>query len=356
MGAKITVQPFGEWEGRSVNKYIITETAGIQVSVINYGATVTSIIVPDRNGSVDDVVLGFDTLDEYINAGSYYVGGICGRYANRIAGASFRINGSMYNLAGNNGIHCLHGGFKGFDKVYWSAAVLPGEEGVAFTYTSKDGEEGFPGTMITTVTYRVENHSLHITYSAVTDKATPVNLTSHCYFNLSGSKQADILDHELQINADNYLEVDTSLIPTGYYRKVEQTAMDFRIPRTAGEALQQLNGFDHCWILDKKNEELIKAAGLFHQKSGRMMTVYTTQPGIHFYSGHLLDGGLQHAKGDTAYGKYAGLCLEAQHFPDSPNHPEFPGTILYPGETYREQTIYSFSTDTHKFVKTKPFV
>lgn len=346
MDVKIDIHPFGEWGGRPVNKYTITEETGIQVSLINYGAAVNSIMVPDRTGAIADVVLGFDTLQGYIDTGDYYIGGICGRYANRIAGASFRINGSAYKLTGNSSGHCLHGGYKGFDKVYWDAAIVPDGNGVAFTYLSVDGEEGFPGNMTATVTYRVENSSLHILYSAVTDKATPVNLTSHCYFNLSGGKQADILDHELEILADSYLEVDTSLIPTGYFNGVAHTAMDFLLPRTAGDALKTINGFDHCWVLYKKNNELVKAAILTDEKSGRVMTVYTTQPGLHFYSGHMLNGGLEHAKGNTTYGKYAGLCLEAQHFPDSPNQSAFPNTILYPGETYREETIYSFNTDT----------
>jgi aldose 1-epimerase len=356
MGVKVTVQPFGEWNGLTVNKYTITEIAGIQVSVINYGATVTSIVVPDRNGAPADVVLGFNTLDEYVKAGNYYIGGICGRYANRIAGARFRINGSIYNLTGNDGGHCLHGGRHGFDKVFWEGRILPEEDGVEFSYHSKNGEEGFPGNLHVKVTYRVEQHALIITYTAVTDKPTPVNLTSHCYFNLSGINKSDILDHQVEINGSRYLEVDQSFIPTGSLQQVEDSPMDFRHYRKAGDVLEELNGIDHCWVLDKKDKALEIAASLVHEKSGRMMEVYTTQPGIHFYSGHFLNGNRGDSAANNSFGKYAGLCLEAQHFPDSPNHPTFPPTILLPGERYSEQTIYSFSTDTHKFVKTKPIV
>lgn len=356
MRVKVTVQPFGEWNGKTVNKYIITAIAGIQVSVINYGATVTSIIVPDRSGAPADVVLGFDSLDEYIKAGNYYIGGICGRFANRIAGARFRINGSEYTLTGNDGGHCLHGGNHGFDKVFWEGNILPDGDGVEFTYYSKDGEEGFPGNLSVTVTYRVEQHSLVITYSGITDKPTPVNLTSHCYFNLSGIEESDILDHQVEIDSSRYLQVDPSFIPTGSYQQVEQSLMDFRQFRKAGDVLEKLNGIDHCWVLENNAGAMKKAAELIHEKSGRTMQVFTTQPGIHFYSGHFLNGNTNGNGKHTAFGKYAGLCLEAQHFPDSPNHPSFPPTILLPGERYSEQTIYSFSTDTHKFVKTKPIV
>jgi aldose 1-epimerase len=331
MGAQLSIHPFGEWEGRLINRYTVTETAGIQVSIINYGATVTSMIVPDRNGAPADVVLGFDTMEGYLNAGEYYIGGICGH---------------MYQLTGNNEGHCLHGGKKGFDKVFWEAEPLPGNDGVKFTYRSKDGEEGFPGNMTAMVTYRVEKKSLYISYAAFTDKATPVNLTSHCYFNLSGGAQKDILDHQLEINAVQYLETDNSLIPTGNIRDVMNTTMDFTRLRKTGDAMADLDGFDQCWVLNGEGRGLVKAARLLHRASGRLMTVYTTQPGIHFYSGQWLNGGIQPGKPGPGFGKYAGLCLEAQHYPDSPNQSSFPNTILYPGETYSEETIYSFKTDT----------
>lgn len=342
MAVKTTVQPFGEIDGRTVNKYTITQVAGIQVSVMNYGATVTSIIVPDKTGSPADVVLGFDTLEGYIRSGEHYFGGICGRYANRIADGRFRINGSEYHLSKNGGISCLHGGFKGFDKKYWEAEILPEGNGVRFSYKSFDGEEGFPGNMNVSVTYMVANNELHMEYVATTDKASPVNITSHCYFNLSGGNEQNILDHELQLNADRVLEVDEKLIPTGNMNEVKNTAMDFTHLRKIGTSNGSSEGYDYSWVLQKTNGQLEKAVSLVHPASGRKMTVYTTQPAVHFYTGHFLDGKMVDTKKGREYGKYAGLCLEAQHFPDSPNHPGFPDTILKPGEVYTEKTIYSF--------------
>ena len=333
---------FGEYEGKTVNKYTITEVAGIQVSVINYGATITNIIVPDRSGSPADIVLGFDTLEGYLNATDSYVGCICGRYASRISNAVFNINGNKYQLPKNDGMNCLHGGYKGFDKVVWDATILPEGDGVLFTYNSEDGEEGFPGKLNASVSYRINNNSLHVEFSAKTNKATPVNLTSHSYFNLSGGKDDNILNHELQLFADRFVEIGNDLIPTGKLIDVKDSAMDFSAMHKIKETMNGLGGYDHCWVLNKKNGELNKAASLLHKESGRMMSVYTTQPGILFYSGNFLDGTLTGTKKGKTYSKYAGLCLETQHFPDSPNHKEFPETILKPGEEYREKTIYSF--------------
>lgn len=342
MAEETTVQPFGEYEGRQVNKYTITGAAGMEVSVINYGATITNIIVPDKNGLLADIILGFDTLCGYINAGDYYIGGVCGRYANRIANARFRINGNEYKLPGNDGISCLHGGFKGFDKVYWDAEILSDGSGVTFMYNSKDGEEGFPGNMKVAVSYRLVSKALHIEYTATTDKASPVNLTSHCYFNLSGDTEHDILSHELQINANQFLESDNEMIPTGEFLDVKNTAMDFTSERRTDEVIDKAEGYDHCWVLNKVNGELSEAASLTHHGTGRRMTVHTTEPGIHFYSGHLLDGHFTDTKKGKSYGRYSGLCLETQHYPDSPNKKNFPNTILQPGDTYRQQTIYQF--------------
>ncbi len=341
MAVKITVQPFGEWEGRTVNKYTITELAGIQVSLINYGAAVTSIIVPDKSGAPADVVLGFDTMEGYIRSGHFYFGGICGRYANRIGDATFRINGNEYHLSKNMGISCLHGGFQGFDKKYWEAEILPEENAVKFTYHSRDGEEGFPGNLDVAVTYAVIDHALHIEYTATTDKASPVNITNHCYFNLSGGNEKDILEHELQLDADKILEVDDKLIPTGKMSAVKDTPMDFTKLKKIGPGNGE-GGYDYSWVLRKSNGELTKAVTLIHPSSGRKMTVYTTQPAVHFYSGYFLDGNLTDTKKGIEYGQYAGLCLETQHFPDSPNHPDFPDTIVEPGEQYKEKTIFSF--------------
>jgi aldose 1-epimerase len=347
MAVKITVQAFGEYEGRTVNKYTITQVSGIQVSVMNYGATITSIVVPDKTGSPADVVLGFDTLEGYIRSGHFYIGGICGRYANRIADGKFRINGHEYQLSNNIGIGCLHGGYQGFDKKFWEAEILPEENGVAFTYSSKDGEEGFPGNLSAVVTYRVIDNALHIEYSATTDKASPVNLTSHSYFNLSGGNDENILNHKLKINASRIVEVGEGYVPTGKLKGIENSELDFTSPRKISNGNGEGNGFDYSWVVNpstslRTKDELTEAVSLMHEESGRRMTVYTTQPAIHFYSGHLLDGQMQDTKKGKEYGKYAGLCLEAQHFPDSPNHPEFPNTIVKPGELYREKTVYSF--------------
>ncbi|OSZ77052.1 hypothetical protein CAP36_11550 [Chitinophagaceae bacterium IBVUCB2] len=342
MSVKIAVQPFGEYEGKQVKKYTITGDKGMEISAINYGATITNIIVPDRNGLLGDIVLGFDTVSGYVNAGNYYIGGICGRYANRIANGRFRINGSEYKLPGNNGINCLHGGFKGFDKVYWDAEINSEGDGVTFMYNSIDGEEGFPGNMKVTVNYRLFGNALHIEYAATTDKASPVNLTSHCYFNLSGDVESDILSHELQINANHFLESNSEMIPTGEFLEVKNTSMDFTTLRRADAAIDKTKDYDHCWVLNKVNGDLEEVASLTDQKSGRRMKVLTTEPGIHFYSGHFLDGNFTDTKEGKLYGKYSGLCLEAQHYPDSPNKKHFPNTILQPGETYRQQTIYKF--------------
>ncbi|NOT52575.1 MAG: galactose mutarotase [Chitinophagaceae bacterium] len=345
MAAKTTVQSFGKLEGRTVNKFTITQGAGIQVSVINYGATVTSIIVPDKTGSPADVVLGFDTLEGYIRSGKHYFGAICGRYANRIANAAFGINGNEYHLSNNDGISCLHGGFKGFDKKYWDAEVLPEENGVRFSYRSLDDEEGFPGNVDISVTYIVAGNELHIKYAATTDKATPINITSHCYFNLSGGYENTILNHQLQLNAGNILEVDEKLIPTGNMKEVRNTTMDFTEVRKIGVSDDLSGEYDNSWVLKNSSGKLEKAVSLIHSETGIKMTVFTTQPSIHFYSGHFLDGNFMDTKKGKVYGKYAGLCLEAQHFPDSPNHPGFPNTILKPGEVYAEKTVYKFSNE-----------
>ena len=251
-------------------------------------------------------------------------------------------------------MNCLHGGFKGFDKVCWDAELLPEGDGVTFRYNSNDGEEGFPGTLNASVSYRVNNNSLIIEFSAKTNKATPVNLTNHSYFNLSGGKENDILNHELQLFADEFVETDEDLIPTGKLIAVKNSAMDFSSMHKIESAMNGLVRYDHCWVLSKNNGTLLKAASLLHRESGRLMTLYTTQPGVHFYSGNFLDGTLKGTKKGKEYPKYAGLCLETQHFPDSPNHKEFPDTILNPGEEYREKTIYGFENifDHSKKIKT----
>ncbi len=348
MSVNITEQPFGEFEGKKVNKYIIGRSSEIKVSVINYGATITSIIAPDKSGLPADVVLGFDTLDGYIKAGHFYFGGICGRFANRIAGGRFSINGNEYQLSKNNAAGCLHGGFKGFDKKYWQAEVLPEKNGVEFSYTSKDGEEGFPGNLTASVLYQVVDDELHITFKAVTDKATPVNLTSHSYFNLSGGNDRDILEHELLINGNKIAEVDEEYIPTGFFLEILHSPLDFTQLRKIDGGKIRTSGFDYSWALEQPEKLLTEAAMLVHRKSGRCMTVFTTQPAIHFYSGHYLDGKMTDTKNGAEYNKYAGLCLESQHFGDSPNRPEFPNTIINPGETYFEKTVLRFSCNSNE--------
>ncbi len=343
MAVTVTSQNFGELEGRIVKKYTIGEDGGIRVSMINYGAAITGILVPDRNGTMADVVLGFDTLEGYIYSGRFYFGGICGRYANRIADGRFRINGMEYQLSKNIGIGCLHGGFRGFDKKYWEAKILPGNDGVIFSYTSIDGEEGFPGNLDVKVTYRVTDNALHIGYWAVTDKASPVNLTNHSYFNLSGGADKDILSHELRINADRIVEVGEGYVPTGRLKSISGSPLDFKQSKKIGEGNGKATKFDFSWVVNKKIGELAESVSLRHINSGRCLTIFTTQPAVHFYSGHFLDGMMTDTKNGSHYGECAGLCLETQHFPDSPNHPEFPNTIIKPGETYSEKTVFLFS-------------
>ncbi|SDK42951.1 aldose 1-epimerase [Catalinimonas alkaloidigena] len=345
--ARISQEPFGQLpEGDSVTLYTLTNPSGVKVGIINYGAIVTSIVVPDRNGEMGDVVLGFDNLEGYLIPPPYF-GAVVGRYGNRIANGKFTLNGQTYTLAKNNGPNHLHGGNKGFDKVVWDAE--PFEEGddvgVRLSYTSPDGEEGYPGTLQVTVTYTLTpDNELEMHYDAETDKATPVNLTNHSYFNLSAGKSNDILGHELMINADRYTVVDATLIPTGEQRPVEGTPMDFTAPHAIGERIAQVEGgYDHNYVLNRTSGEgLQKAVRVVEPTSGRVMEVTTTQPGVQFYSGNFLDGTIT-GRGNASYIKHAGFCLETQHFPDSPNHPDFPSTVLNPGERYDETTVYRFS-------------
>lgn len=345
MAAKTTIEAFGEYEGRVVNKYTITSDSGLQVSVINYGATVTSIIVPGKTGVPADVVLGFDSLEGYINSGRFYFGGVCGRYANRIKHARFHINGDEYQVSANDGVNCLHGGSQGFDKKFWEGEILSSQDGVRFIYHSKDGEEGFPGNLDASVTYTVVDNALHIDYEASTDKACPVNLTSHVYFNLSGGNDDTILDHYIWINSNRVVEVGDGYLPTGNIIPVVNSPFDFTKYKRIGDADTDLQGFDYSWVLEKQDKELDMAVSLFHKPSGIMLTVYTTQPAVHFYNGRFLDGRMEQTKSGIRYDRYAGLCLETQHFPDSPNQPGFPDTIIRPGELYREKAIFSFSIE-----------
>ncbi|MBN2546728.1 MAG: galactose mutarotase [Spirochaetes bacterium] len=340
----ITKELFGK-SNDSLDVYLFTFTNNIiTVKLINYGGIITSILVPDKNGKIDDIVLGFKTLKEYQKRNSYF-GTIIGRYANRIAKGIFSINGIEYKLALNDGKNHLHGGNIGFDKVVWRAEEIKKnhEVGVRLSYISKDMEEGYPGNLDVSVDYILnKNNELLILYEAICDKLTIVNLTHHSYFNLAGEGKTDILDHKLMINADRFTEVDGASIPTGEIREVKDTPLDFTTAEKIGSRIKKLKGgYDHNYVLNK-DKDFSLAAKVFEPVSGRIMEVFTTEPGLQFYSSNYLDGSFK-GKSGKLYDKYFGFCLEAQHFPDSPNHPEFPATLLKPQEIYRQKTVYVFS-------------
>jgi aldose 1-epimerase len=345
MKAGITEKPFGTFEQKPVTEYTITNAHGMQVSVINYGGAVTRIITPDKDGKMGDVVTGFESLDGFTQKGVPYFGALIGRYGNRIANAKFTLDGKTYTLAPNNNGNTLHGGNKGFDKVYWDIAKS-GDSSLQLTYDSKDGEEGYPGNLKVQVVYTLTaDNALKIDYTANTDKATPINLTNHSYFNLSAGKDSTILNHELMLNADKFTPVNDALIPTGKIEPVKGGPMDFTSPKVIGKDIASVKGgYDHNWVLNRTGSGLEKVAELHDPASGRDMEVWTTEPGIQFYSGNFLDGTLTNTKGGQKYVKHGALCLETQHFPDSPNQPSFPSTILKPGETYKQTTLYKFST------------
>ena len=347
-GAEVTVEDFD-----SIQRYTLTNSQGMQLKVTNYGAVITELHVPDRAGNLADVVLGYHDVADYINAvDKPYFGAVVGRYGNRIARGKFTLDGAESTLALNNYPNSLHGGTIGFDKVVWDAAIV-GENRLRLTYRAKDGEEGYPGNLTAEVTYTLtDDNELVVDYHATTDKATPVNLTQHSYFNLKGEGAGTILDHELLINADRYTPVDATLIPTGELAPVEGTPFDFRTAKkigrdiaAGGEQLGYGNGYDHNWVLQrtKAADELELAARLSEPTTGRVMEVWTTEPGVQFYCGSFLKGQLQ-GKSGQPYVFRGGLCLETQHFPDSPNQPSFPNTILRPGESYDTQTVFKFST------------
>jgi aldose 1-epimerase len=347
-GMSISKTFFGKTGGgRNVDLYTLVNINKMTVKITNYGGIVTSITAADKNGTLDDVVLGFDTLEKYLQ-GHPYFGAIVGRYGNRIAGGRFVLEGVTYKLAANNGENHLHGGIKGFDKVVWKAEEIKkkNEVGVRLGYLSKDGEEGYPGNLSAKVTYTLTNdNELKIHYEAETDKPTPVNLTHHSYFNLEGAGSGDILGHVLTLHADRYTPVDRGLIPTGELKPVKDTPMDFTAPGAIGERIAKVTGgYDHNYVLnnwDPSQPLLRLAARVEGPTSGRVMEVWTTEPGVQFYSGNFLDGTITGKKGKT-YHKHYGFCLETQHFPDSPNKPGFPSTILHPGKKYIHTTIYKF--------------
>jgi len=332
-------------EGDSIKSYILTDGKGVEAKLINYGAILVSLKTPDREGNSDDITLGYETLEEYIQDKSYF-GATIGRYANRISKGKFKLNGVQYTLAINDGKNHLHGGLKGFHKVIWKPEKIEKADsiGIKFRYLSKDGEEGYPGNLLTTVTYILtEKSELKIYFEAETDKDTPVNLTHHSYFNLAGSAKRDILEHELTIVADQYTPVDERLIPTGEITPVKDTDMDFTNPMSIGARIQNVvGGYDHNYVLNKDKGKLSLSARVYEPESGRVMELYTTEPGIQFYSGNFLDGSTT-GKGEQTYHKHYAFCLEPQHFPDSPNQPHFPSTVLKPGEKYIHLTVFKFS-------------
>jgi aldose 1-epimerase len=347
----IKKEPFGiTRDGKPVELFTLTNPQGMEVRAMTYGGVIVSLRVPDRNGHLADVVLGYEKLDGYL-AQSPYFGAIVGRYGNRIANAKFTLDGRDYALAKNNGPNSLHGGIKGFDKVLWSAESFDKNDrvGLILKYTSVDGEEGYPGTLQVTVTYTLDDkNGLTLEYQATTDKPTPVNLTNHSYFNLAG--EGDILSHELLLNADNFTPVDVTLIPTGEISAVQGTPLDFTHPVPIGRRIDQKDkqlafggGYDHNFVINRQGEGLVLAARVYEPITGRVMEVYTTEPGVQFYSGNGLDGSITGKRG-RVYRAHFGLCLETQHYPDSPNKAAFPSTILRPGETYHSTTAYRFST------------
>ncbi len=334
-------------EGTPVELYTLTNSKGMTAKIMTYGAIVTELIVPDRAGKPGDVILGFDNLTQYLGKHPYF-GAIVGRVGNRIARGRFKLNGVEYTLATNDGPNHLHGGLKGFDRAVWKAMPMTTTEGPALelTYRSKDGEEGYPGNLTSTVVYTVtDKDELKIEYRATTDKATPVNLTNHMYFNLAGPGSGDVLGHEVTILADRYTPVDDLLIPTGDLAPVKGTPMDFTRPATIGARIAQVKGgYDHNYVLNSGGSKMpVLAVRVREPKSGRVMEVLTTQPGVQFYTGNFLDGSLKGLGG--TYKQHYGFCLETQHFPDSVNQPSFPSTILEPGKTYHEVTIYKFSAE-----------
>jgi aldose 1-epimerase len=356
----VTQSSFGTMPGgTTIDLFTLTNPHGLEVRIITYGAVIVSIKTPDRRGRFEDIVTGFDTLDGYLTRSRYF-GAVVGRYGNRIANGRFTVDGKTYELAANNGKNHLHGGLRGFDKVVWTGSRFErdGSAGVVLTYVSHDGEEGYPGTLTATVTYTLTpRDELIVDYGATTDKATPINLTNHSYFNLAGDGHGDILQHLLTIDADRYTPTDETQIPTGELAAVEGTPFDFRTPTPVGaridandEQIRRGHGYDHNFVLRSASGASASLSGersprhaarLVDPSSGRTMDVATTEPGVQFYSGNNLDGSAV-GKGGHVYARRTSLCLETQHFPDSPNHASFPSTILRPGESFRSRTVFTF--------------
>ncbi len=342
---KVSQISWGQADGKPVNLYTLTNSNGVEVKITNYGGTVTSWVTPDKNGKKSSVVLGFDSLSGYLAKPPFF-GALIGRYGNRIAKGTFKIDTATYKLAINNGENHLHGGDKGYDKVVWDATPADSTASLTLTYLSKDGEEGYPGNLKISVVYTLtDDNELLIDYSAETDKTTVVNLTNHSYFNLTGNVSNTILDHQLQVNADKYTPVDAGLIPTGELKDVKGTPFDFLQPHKIGERIAAVEGgYDHNFVLTRKVSDLELVATLTDSISGRKLEVFTTEPGLQFYSGNFLDGTFKTTDG-KAIQIHTALCLETQHFPDSPNQPSFPSTLLKPGEKYHTVTKYKVSVN-----------
>jgi len=347
MLGKVSKQAAGTADGQPVDLYTLQD-GKITVKILTYGGIVQSIEAPDRNGKTANIVLGFDGLDGYVQTGNKpYMGAIIGRYANRIAGGTFQLNGKTYHVPKNDGDNALHGGLNGFNKKVWTSTET--ENGVELKYVSKDGEEGFPGNLTTTVRYTLKGNELRIDYTATTDADTVLNLTNHSYFNLKGQGNGDILGHAMKINAHRYTPVDKNLIPTGELAPVAGTPFDFLEPTAIGaridadnEQLKLARGYDQNWVLEGDGKKVIVAAEAYEPTTGRVLEVLTDQPGIQFYTGNFLDGSVTGTDGKVYKKRYA-FCLETQHYPDSPNHPKFPTTELKPGQTFRSTTVYRFS-------------
>jgi aldose 1-epimerase len=347
-GAHVEKAAFGKTpDGTEIESYTMYNSQGVSAKVITYGATLTELRVPDKNGKMGDVVLGFDDLEPYVHGPHPYFGATIGRYGNRIAKGKFTLDGKAYQLAINNAPNSLHGGPTGFDKRVWKAEPVESKDGAAvrFTYLSKDGEENYPGNLTVSVTYTLTNGGeLKLEYGADTDKDTIVNLTNHSYFNLAGAGSGDVLKHVLYINADKYTPVDSTLIPTGEIASVAGTPLDFRQPTAIGAHIGEIRGiggYDHNFVLNGAAGKMRPIAQVREPESGRHMEVWTTEPGVQFYSAIGLDGSIK-GKGGLTYQKYGALCLETQHFPDSPNHPNFPSAVLKPGTHFRSETTYKF--------------
>ena len=345
----VSKQAFGHTsDGTAVDLYTLAD-GKVEARTMTYGGIIVSLRTPDRNGKLDDVVLGYDSVDKYI-AQTPYFGAIVGRYANRIAHGSFQLDGKTYSIPKNNGDNALHGGTRGFDKVVWTARQI--KDGVELGYVSKDGDQGFPGTLTTTVRYTLDGSALRIEYSASTDKDTVLNLTNHSYFNLAGQGKGDVLGHVVKIDASRFTPADAAQIPTGELKPVEGTPFDFRMPHAIGERIDaddvQLHiggGYDHNFVLDHAPGELAQAAEVYEPTTGRILRVLTTEPGVQLYTGNNLDGSITGKEGRVYKRRFA-FCLETQHFPDSPNHANFPSTELEPGQEFHSVTVFQFDAGT----------